>query len=119
MSELATYDVMSKIAIIALKRDPFGSLQPFPCAAVSKRRFVLQYKRDSPASADLSATECTKPIDSVHIVTMRFSAKLRNSVFVELVVGKIAIMPVNTAGTASKGALRQAGDRTTSLIVCL
>ena len=88
MSELAAYDVMSKIAIIALKRVTFGFLQPFPCIAVSKCRFVLQCKQDLPASTDLNTTECTKLINSVHIITMRFDAKLR---VIELVVGKMAI----------------------------
>ena len=51
-------------------------------------------------SADLRVIECTKPIDSVHIVTTRIRAKLRTSVLKELEVGRIAMTPVNTAGSA-------------------
>ena len=70
-------------------------------------------------SADLRVIECTKPIDSVHIVTTRVRAKLKTSVLEGVAVGRIAMTPVNTAGSESKGPFRQDGGRATSLIVCL
>ena|ERR1700733_46823 len=93
---LDPYDTMSSTAMIALKTVPFGFDHGFPRAAVNKRRLVLECRRDSAASADLRATECTNPIDSVQAVTARFKDKLRISVLRELVVCKIAINPVNT-----------------------
>lgn len=44
---------------------------------VSRRKLVLNFKRDSEAGADLRATEWTEPIDSVQIVTMILKTRLR------------------------------------------
>jgi hypothetical protein len=54
----------------------------------------------------------------VHIVTTILRVKLRNSVFTELVVGSIAMIPVNLAEEAGNK-LRQDGEITVSSIVCL
>jgi hypothetical protein len=83
-SVLDTYDTMSSTAMMQLKSVPFGFVHGFPRAAVSKRRLVLECRRDSAASADLRAMECTNPIDYVHAVTARFIDKLRISVLTEL-----------------------------------
>jgi len=68
----------------------------------------------------LSATECTNPADSVHIVITRFIAKLSISVLVDLFVGRITMTPEKTAETAWNDALRHdGGTPATSFMACL
>ena len=120
MSVLDTYDTMSRMALMALKSVPFGLVSRLPRVAVSKRRLVLVSRRDSAARADLRASECTNPIDSVHAVTARFIDKLRISVLTELVEWRVAMNPVYTVGSGWNGVLRrQDGGRATSSMVPL
>ena len=90
--------MMSSMAMIALHSVPFGFVHGFPRAAVSKRRLVLECRRDSVASADLRVMECTNPMASVQAVTARFIDKLRSSVLTELPVCRVVITPVYTVG---------------------
>ena len=115
---LDAYEMMSNNAIITLNTVPFALVQGFRLAAVSKRRFVLQSRRDSAARADLSVTECTKPIDSVQIVTMRFIMKLRISLLVAVGDGKKATTPAKLTCIPRKDVLRQDGGMATSSSVC-
>lgn len=116
-SVLDTYDMTSSTAMIPLNSVPFGFVHGFPRAAVSKRRLVLEYRRDSVASADLRVTECTNPMASVQAVTARFIEKLRNEVVTDLPVCRVAMTPVYAKGLGWNFDLCQDGGRATSSIV--
>jgi hypothetical protein len=62
---------MSRIAEIPLSNAPLGLHHPR--AAVRRRRLVLKRSRDSEARAERNEMPCTKPMDSVHNVTIKLS----------------------------------------------
>jgi hypothetical protein len=104
---------------VALNSAPFGLVHGFPRGSVSKRRLVLECRRDSAASTDLRAMECANPIDSVHPVMARFIEELRILLRAELVVHRMAINPVYAAGSVLNAELRQEEGRATSSILPL
>jgi hypothetical protein len=61
--------------MVPLKRAPLGFRQPL--AVVRRRRLVLNRlgSRDSEANAERNEILCTNPVDSVHSMTIKFSAR--------------------------------------------
>jgi len=74
ISVAETYERMRRTAMIPLNRGPFGCLQP--PAAVRRRKLALNRSRDSEANAERNNIPCTKPVDSVHNVTIRVIPKV-------------------------------------------
>jgi hypothetical protein len=77
--------------MIPLRRTPLGFVHPR--AAVRRRRFVLKRSRDSEANAKRNETPCTSPVDSVHNVTTKFSARASISCC-QLLLKKYVIAPL-------------------------
>jgi hypothetical protein len=77
--------------MILLWRIPLGFVHLR--AAVRRCRFVLKRRRDSEANAKRNETPCMSPVDSVHDVTTKFSARVSISCR-QLLLKKYVIAPL-------------------------